>query len=128
MENGVHGQRSSRTQSSVSLVFFWISLVNLKRGSSLVVLVFSLSFPRILRVRQRQKILGNFEVFLDKTPPHPKKGQGKGPQNRKPKRWNNDTPPPPTSGTRGIGAGTRGKERHCRPKSYVSLITSVALL
>ena len=46
---------------------FWISLVNLKRGISLVILVFSLSFPRILWVRQGQKILGNFEVFLDKN-------------------------------------------------------------
>ena len=46
---------------------FWISLVNVKRGISLVILVFSLSFPRILWVRQGQKILGNFEVFLDKN-------------------------------------------------------------
>ena len=29
--------------------------------------VFSLSFPRILWVRQGKKILGNFEVFLDKN-------------------------------------------------------------
>ena len=53
-------------QSFFSLVF-WISLVNLKRGISLVILVLSLSFPRILWVRQGQKILGNFEVFLDKN-------------------------------------------------------------
>ena len=48
-------------------LFFLISLVNSTRGISLVILVFSLSFPRILWVRQGQKILGNFEVFLDKN-------------------------------------------------------------
>ena len=57
---------NSGAQSFFSLVF-WISLVNLKRGISLVILVFSLSFPRILWVRQGKKILGNFEVFLDKN-------------------------------------------------------------
>ena len=54
------------TLSFFSLVF-WISLPNLKRGISLVILVFSLSFPRILLVRKGQKILGNFLVFLDKN-------------------------------------------------------------
>ena len=48
--------------------FFFISLVNLKRGISLVILVLSLSFPRILWVRQGQIFLVNFEVFLDKNP------------------------------------------------------------
>ena len=56
---------------SISMPFFsllfWISLVHLKRGISLVILVFSLSFPRIVRVRQGQKILGNCRVFLDKN-------------------------------------------------------------
>ena len=33
----------------------------------MVILVFSLSFPRILWVRQGEKILGNFEVFLDRN-------------------------------------------------------------
>ena len=46
---------------------FWISLVNFEQGISLVILVFSLSSPRISWVRQGQKILGNFEVFLDKN-------------------------------------------------------------
>ena len=55
-------------------VGFLDSLVNLKRGISLVILRFSLSFPRILWVQQGKKILGNFEVFLDKN--QGKEGQG----------------------------------------------------
>ena len=55
------------TQSFFSLVF-WIALVNLKRGISLVTLVFSLSFPRILWAPHGQKILDNLEVVPDKNP------------------------------------------------------------
>ena len=49
-----------------------------KQGIVLVILVFSLSFLRILWVRQAQKILGNFEVFLDKAHQKSKEGQGSG--------------------------------------------------
>ena len=59
-------------------------MVNLKRGISLVILVFSLSFPRILWVRQGKKILGNFEVFLDTKPKNRgKEGQDLGVCNKK---------------------------------------------
>ena len=34
---------------------------------------FSVLFPRVLWIRQGQKILGNFEVFLDKSPKKPRK-------------------------------------------------------
>ena len=48
--------------TTLSLVFR-ISLVSFKQGISLVILVFSLSFPRILWVRQWEKILGKFQGF-----------------------------------------------------------------
>ena len=62
----------SLPQSFFSL-FFLISSVNSTRGISLVILAFSLSFPRILWVRQGQKFLGSFEVFLDKNKKRPRK-------------------------------------------------------
>ena len=47
---------------------FGLPLESSKEGLSLFDLLFSLSFPRILWVRQLQKILGSFEVFPDKNP------------------------------------------------------------
>ena len=60
---------TSQVQNSLSFLslVLLISLVNFKQGNPLVILVFSLSFLRILWVRLGQKILGNFEIFLDKT-------------------------------------------------------------
>ena len=53
------------TLSFHSLVFR-ISLVNFKQGISLVILVSSLSFPRILWARQRKSLV-NLRFFLGKT-------------------------------------------------------------
>ena len=60
--------------SFLSLVF-WISLLKFKQGISLAILVFSLSFQRILWVRHGPKILGNFEVFVGKNPQKTRKGR-----------------------------------------------------
>ena len=57
-----HIAQFSEILSFLSLVFR-ISLVNFKQRISLVILVFSLSFPRIVWVRQWEKVLGKFEVF-----------------------------------------------------------------
>ena len=60
------------------LVFFLLSLVNSTRGIFLVILVFSESFPRILWFRQGQKILGNFEVVLDRKKTRNQGNEGQG--------------------------------------------------
>ena len=67
-ENRGPSDIAPKSFSFLSLVF-WICLVNSYEGISLVSLLFSLSFPRILWVRQLQEILGMFEVLLDKNPP-----------------------------------------------------------
>ena len=60
-------QRFWNTLSFLSLVFFVDFLGKFfKQRISLLTSVFSLSSPRILWVRQRQKSLDNFEVFPDK--------------------------------------------------------------
>ena len=55
------------------LLDFWDFLDKFKKqGISLDILAFSLSFPRMLWVPHRPKILGNFEVFLGKNLSAPK--------------------------------------------------------
>ena len=70
-----HSQRSCTLPTLSFLALnLWISLVNYKQGKSLVILVFSPSFQRILCVRNRKgrKILGNFDFGENK------KKQGRG--------------------------------------------------
>ena len=59
----------------LSLVF-WISLVNFEQGISLMILVFSLFFPRICGFGSERKSLVNLRFFLGKTENQGMEGQG----------------------------------------------------
>ena len=88
---------------------FWISLVNLKRGISLVILVFSLSFPRICGFGRERKslVILRFSLIKTKKPRKRRTGRnraGIGNRNRRnrffPKPKAEPEPPEPFSRNR----------------------------
>ena len=101
-------------------------MVNLKRGISLVILVFSLSFPRILWVRQGQEILGNFEVFPAKNQKAKEKKDRVPLYDMGPKRSVNSATKAATCHAL-LGSGSRNEQSLCHVAGWCSTMPAHAV-